>query len=358
MRDTEVYDDVCSSHDYSRAWTHRHTCLAHRFGLHAILRPGDGFEVLSAAPQPQVDVIVNSALDGGITWFDTAEMYGRGQSERGLSAGLTHAGITPGDVTVATKWSPVGRTANSIERTIGDRLAALDPFPIDLHQIHFPAGNFSPIRKQVHAMARLAEAGKIRGVGVSNFTARQMELAHAALAEHGIPLATNQVQINLLHRGIERNGVLEKARRLGVTLIAYSPLASGMLTGKFHDDRSLLTNRPRVRRLINGLTDKRLDRTAPLIDGLRDIAAAHSATVKPGRTGLADHLLRRHRRGHTWCVQTASCRGGRRCAEGQAVDRGVGAAGRTVEGGNPLTWRDVLCVLRHRRRRGSGHPHL
>ncbi len=173
----------------------------------------------------------------------------------------------------------MGRTANSIERTIGDRLAALDPFPIDLHQIHFPAGNFSPIRKQVHAMARLAEAGKIRGVGVSNFTARQMELAHAALAEHGIPLASNQVQINLLHRGIERNGVLEKARRLGVTLIAYSPLASGMLTGKFHDDRSRLRNRPRVRRLINGLTDKRLDRTAPLIDGLRDIAAAHSATV-------------------------------------------------------------------------------
>ena len=185
-------------------------------------------------PQPQVDAIVNSALDGGITWFDTAEMYGRGSP----SAGLTHAGITPGDVTVATKWSPVGRTANSIERTIGDRLAALDPFPIDLHQIHFPAGNFSPIRKQVHAMARLA--GKLRGVGVSNFTARQMELAHAALAEHGIPLASNQVQINLLHRGIERNGVLEKARRLGVTLIAYSPLASGMLTGKFHDDRSRL----------------------------------------------------------------------------------------------------------------------
>ncbi len=230
-------------------------------------------------PQPQVDVIVKSAIDGGITWFDTAEMYGRGQSERGLSAGLTHAGITPGDVTVATKWSPLGRTAKSIERTIGDRISALQPFPIDLHQIHFPAGNFSPIRKQVNAMARLAEAGRIRAVGVSNFTARQMEKAHAALAEHGIPLATNQVQINLLHRRIERNGVLETARRLGITLIAYSPLASGMLTGKYHADRSLLRNMPRPRRLINGLTDKRLDRTAPLIDGVREIAAAHQATI-------------------------------------------------------------------------------
>ena len=76
-----------------------------------------------------------------------------------------------------------------------------------------------------------------------------------------------------------RNGVLETARRLGVTLIAYSPLASGMLTGKFHDDRSRLTNTPRVRRLINGLTEKRLARTAPLIEGLREIAAAHQASV-------------------------------------------------------------------------------
>ena len=99
------------------------------------------------------------------------------------------------------------------------------------------------------------------------------------MAEHGIPLASNQTQINLLHRKIETNGVLETARRLGVTLIAYSPLASGMLTGKFHDDRSRPTNTPRVRRLINGLTEKRLARTAPLIESLREIAAAHQASV-------------------------------------------------------------------------------
>jgi aryl-alcohol dehydrogenase-like predicted oxidoreductase len=128
-------------------------------------------------------------------------------------------------------------------------------------------------------MARLAEANKIRAVGVSNFTAKQMEMAHAALAEHGIPLATNQVQINLLHRKIERNGVLDTARRLGVTLIAYSPLASGMLTGKFHDDRGLVANMPRARRLMTRFSEKRLDRTTRLIDGLREIAAAHRATM-------------------------------------------------------------------------------
>ncbi len=230
-------------------------------------------------PQPQVDVIVKTALDGGITWFDTAEMYGHGNSERALSSGLGHAGIKPGDVTIATKWAPLGRTAKSIGRSIDARLAALDPFPIDLHQIHLGFGSFSPIRSQVQAMARLADAHEIGAVGVSNFSARQMEIAHAKLAKHGIPLATNQVQINLLHRKVETNGVLDTARRLGVTLIAYSPLREGILTGKFHADRSLVANLPRARRTVMGVSHKALDRSAPLIEGLREIAAAHDATV-------------------------------------------------------------------------------
>ncbi len=143
-----------------------------------------------------------------------------------------------------------------------------------------------------------------------------MEIAQATLAKHGLSLATNQVQINLLRRRIETNGVLDTARRLGVTLIAYSPLASGMLTGKFHDDRSLLTNTPRVRRLINGLTEKRLDSTAPLIGGLREVAAAHQATISQVALAWLNHLLRRHRRRDPGGVQTPSCRGGRRSAEG------------------------------------------
>jgi aryl-alcohol dehydrogenase-like predicted oxidoreductase len=250
-------------------------------GLGCMQIASRGITAAMFPPQPQthVDDIIKAALDGGISWFDTAEMYGRGGSERALSSGLTHAGIKPGDVTVATKWAPFGRTAKSIERTIDDRLAALDPFPVDLHQIHMPLGGFSPIRAQVQAMARLAENHEIGAVGVSNFSARQMELAHAELAKHGIPLASNQVQINLLHRKIETDGVLETARRLGVSLIAYSPLREGILTGKFHADRSLLAKMPRVRRTIMGINHKRVDRSTPLIDGLRDIAATHEASI-------------------------------------------------------------------------------
>jgi aryl-alcohol dehydrogenase-like predicted oxidoreductase len=248
-------------------------------GLGCMQFSGGGLIAATSFPpieQPRVDEIVKAALDGGITWFDSAEMYGHGRSERALSSGLTSSGIKPGDVTIATKWAPLGRTAKSIARTIDDRLNALNPFPVDLHQIHMPYGSFSSLGAQVQAMASLAEAHEIGAIGVSNFSVRQMELAHAELAKRGIALASNQVQINLLHRKIESNGVLDTARRLGVTLIAYSPLRSGILTAKFHDDPGLVAKMPRMRRTLFA---GNLDHTTPLIDGLRQIAVTHSATV-------------------------------------------------------------------------------
>ncbi|MFI6735237.1 aldo/keto reductase [Nonomuraea sp. NPDC050451] len=138
-----------------------------------------------ALPQSQVDAIIKTALDGGISWFDTAEAYGAGRSERSLAAGLSRAGMAPGDVTVSTKWTPFARTA----RTIGDRITNLAPFPVDLHQIHAGFGSLSSIRTQVRAMAQLADAGKIRSVGVSNFSARQMKIAHEELARGHLPTA-------------------------------------------------------------------------------------------------------------------------------------------------------------------------
>jgi aryl-alcohol dehydrogenase-like predicted oxidoreductase len=236
-------------------------------------------------PQEHVNTIIQTALDGGITWFDTSEMYGGGTSERALSAGLMDAGIKPGDVTVATKWLPLGRTARNIESTVGKRIAALEPFSIDLHQIHLNRGSFSSVRAQMRAMAQLVDAGKIRAVGVSNFTTRQMETAHDELAKYGIPLASNEVQINLLHRKIETNGMLDTARLLGVSLLAYSAQRQGILTGKYHADRSLIQGVHPLRRKVMGLTPEALDRQAPLIDAMRDIAADHQATV--GQVALA-----------------------------------------------------------------------
>ena len=82
-------------------------------------------------------------------------------------------------------------------------------------------------------LADAVEAGKVKAVGVSNYSAEQMREAHAALAKRGIPLASNQVEYSLLNRQPEVNGVLDACRELGITLIAYTPLAGGMLTGKY-----------------------------------------------------------------------------------------------------------------------------
>jgi aryl-alcohol dehydrogenase-like predicted oxidoreductase len=182
-----------------------------------------------AIPQTVVDQVVEASLAGGINWFDTAEMYGNGASERALAAALKRAGKANGDVVVATKWSPIFRTAGSIRSTVDERLSCLRPFGIDLHQVHHPYG-FSSVEAEMKAMADLVAGRKIGAVGVSNFGAARTRRAHAALARCGVALASNQVKYSLLDRHVERNGTLATARELGVTLIAYSPLEQGLLT--------------------------------------------------------------------------------------------------------------------------------
>jgi len=231
--------------------------------------------------QAAMTAIVGAALDGGIGWFDTAEMYGGGRSERGLAAALQARRVEAGRVAVATKWMPLLRTAANIPRTIGRRLDALAPYPIDLYQVHQP-WSFSSPEAEMDAMAQLAAAGQIRAVGVSNFGAGRMRRAHAALARRGLPLASNQVHYSLLHREIETNGVLDAARELGVSIIAYSPLDSGLLTGKFHRDPSLLSGTPIGRRTM---LRRRLEASRPVIEALEGVAAEHDAT--PAQVALA-----------------------------------------------------------------------
>jgi aryl-alcohol dehydrogenase-like predicted oxidoreductase len=228
--------------------------------------------------------IVRVSLEGGINWFDTAEMYGRGRSESALSEGLRAAGKQPGDAVIATKWLPWGRTAQSILDTIDARKRALAPFPIDLYQIHMPL-SFSSIRAEMAAMAELMRRGDIRAVGVSNYFAGQMRRAHANLSALGFPLASNQVRYSLLDRRIERNGILDAAKELGITIIAYSPLAQGLLSGKFHDNPELIANRIGWRKYTPGYRKSGLKKSAPVIAALKEIAARHNAT--PSQVALA-----------------------------------------------------------------------
>jgi aryl-alcohol dehydrogenase-like predicted oxidoreductase len=237
-----------------------------------------------AMPQAAMDQVVEASLAGGINWFDTAEMYGNGASERALAVSLRRAGKANGDVVVATKWSPILRTAESIHSTIGQRLSCLAPFAIDLHQVHNPLG-FSSVEAEMRAMADLVAEGKIRAIGVSNFGASRMRRANAALAGRGLTLVSNQVKYSLLDRRVESDGTLAAARELGITIIAYSPLAQGLLTGKYHRHPEYVRTRPGPRKWMGSFRSRGLRRSRPLIEELGKIAEAHGATA--GQVALA-----------------------------------------------------------------------
>ncbi len=223
-----------------------------------------------------ISEIVSISLEGGINWFDTAEMYGNGNSEKILSATLPALNVKPGETLIATKWWPMFRTASHIGRSIEKRLNCLAPYPIDLYQVHQPWG-FSSVEKEMEAMAGLVKAGRIMHVGVSNFNAKQMRRAWDALQKHGISLSSNQVRYSLLDRKIESNGVLDVAKELGITIIAYSPLAQGLVTGKFHDDPGLV-RKTGYRRHFPQFKPKGLEKSKPLIDLLKSLAEKYNAT--------------------------------------------------------------------------------
>lgn len=123
--------------------------------------------------------IIDDTIGVGINWFDTAEIYGLGESERTLSRSLDKLDIDRKNIIIATKWWPVFKTSRSISKTINDRLTNLNTKVIDLYQIHNPY-SFSGIDSQMKEMSKLVEEGKVKHIGVSNFSVRQMERAYNA----------------------------------------------------------------------------------------------------------------------------------------------------------------------------------
>jgi aryl-alcohol dehydrogenase-like predicted oxidoreductase len=211
---------------------------------------------------------VEASLAAGVTLFDTAEIYSGGASERRLGE------LTRGkDVILATKFppSPFSR-ANNLPSALDASLARLGRGRVDLYQHHFPF-SWMPIAKLMDLMADAVEAGKVKAVGVSNYSAEQMRTAHAALARRGIPLASNQVEYSLLHRQPEANGVLDACRELGVTLIAYQPLASGALTGKYGAARARPSG---LRRFLPFFREKGLATLEPVVNLLREIGERYA----------------------------------------------------------------------------------
>ncbi|HLG27877.1 MAG TPA: aldo/keto reductase [Paenisporosarcina sp.] len=222
--------------------------------------------------------IIKTSLDGNINWFDTAEVYGGGESEMILAKALNNIGATAQDARIATKWWPMFRTANSITKTIDTRKEALGNRPIDLYQIHQPY-SLSSVEKQIKAMIELVKNGHIKHVGVSNFNAAAMVNSHRILTENGLTLASNQVKYSLLDRRIEENGTLERAKDLGISIIAYSPLEQGLLTGKFHDNPALIQDAKGPRRLQRKFKEAGLAESKPLISLLDAIGEKYNVSA-------------------------------------------------------------------------------
>ncbi len=214
-----------------------------------------------------------AALDAGADFLDTAEIYGRGQSERLI--GALRAG-DPRPAVVATKYFPALRRwrLGCVDAAIDASLARLGVDQIDLYQVHWPHGPI-PHRRLLLRLARAVHDGRLRGLGVSNFTAAQMRRAQALLAAEGVPLTSNQVAYSLLRRAPETNGVLDACHELGVTLIAYSPLAQGVLT----DSAGAESRRQRSRGFARVLGVPAPNQAAAVLAAARRVGQAMGASV-------------------------------------------------------------------------------
>ncbi|MEC0231833.1 aldo/keto reductase [Paenibacillus alba] len=227
--------------------------------------------------------IVQTSLKGGINWFDTAEVYGKGQSEQMLAEALRKSGALANGAHIATKWWPVFRTASSITSTINERMRLLDHRTIHLHQVHQPY-SFSSVRSEMNAMAELVKQGHIKNVGVSNFSAEKMREADRVLREHGLRLISNQVKYSLLDRRIEQNGIMDAAKELGIAIIAYSPLEQGILSGKFHKNPALVKAIKGPRKWTSAFRESGLRKSQPLINLLEELA--HNYDASPTQIAL------------------------------------------------------------------------
>lgn len=216
-----------------------------------------------------------TALDLGISLFDTAEIYGFGESERLLGRFKQHS-TSPSDI--ATKYFPLPWrfNADAVADALTASLRRLQLPSVTLYQVHSPFSFLMGQSTLMSALANEVKQGRIKAVGVSNYSAEQMQQAHELLASHGIPLAVNQVQYSLLARQIEKNGILQSARELGVTILAYSPLAQGLLTGKYTAEN--YTPPTGARQFNPQFSRSGLERLAPVIQLLQTIGEKYDRT--------------------------------------------------------------------------------
>lgn len=221
---------------------------------------------------------MRAALEAGITTFDTAEIYGDGYSEELVGRAL---GAVRDRVVLATKVFPNHLKAQQVIEACENSLRRLQTEVIDLYQIHWPAGSFGseivPIGETMTALNQLKEQGKIRAIGVSNFARSQLEEA----AQYG-RIDSLQPPYSLFWRGVETDQ-MPYCIDHSLTIMAYSSLAQGLLTGKFSADHQFPDADIRSKNKL--FQPPLFDTALAALDELRPIAERHHTTL--GNIALA-----------------------------------------------------------------------
>ena len=225
--------------------------------------------------EAEVERAFEAAVESGATFFDTAEVYGLGESEKLIGRFLKR---TSQPVQIATKYFPLPWRFNgqSVADTLSDSLKRLQVEQVALYQVHMPFSFLMSQKTLMEALAKEVARGRILTVGVSNYSAAQMHEAHELLAQHGVPLAVNQVRYSLLTRKIEQNGILELARKLGITILAYSPLDQGLLTGKYTPENTEIVQG--ARKLDPKFSAAGLSKLEPVISKLKQLGEKYDKT--------------------------------------------------------------------------------
>jgi aryl-alcohol dehydrogenase-like predicted oxidoreductase len=240
----------------------------------------------SMGPQDDSDSIpaIHAALDHGINWIDTAALYGLGHSEEMVARALSGRSPRPYVFTKCERvWDEKGRIggslkANSIRRECEGSLRRLKIDVIDLYQIHWPEPD-ADIEEGWAELARLKEEGKVRYIGVSNFSVPQMKRARAIA-----PITSLQPPYSVVTREIE-NEILPYANLNKIGIIVYSPMSAGLLTGAMTSERVARFSSEDWRRNLPNFQEPLLSRNLELVEFLREIGQRHGRS--PGEVAIA-----------------------------------------------------------------------
>jgi len=221
--------------------------------------------------------VVDAALDAGITFFDTADVYGGTKSEEYLGRALARR---RGEVVVATKFGSAvdeqrkGARPEYVRQAVEDSLRRLGTDRIDLYQLHNPYPQV-PIEDTLGALDELVQAGKVREIGCSNFSADQLREAERATREGAARFVSIQNEYSLFHREPEQD-VLPECERAGLAFIPYFPLANGLLTGKYRQGQ----NAPAGSRLQSRRDDRLLtERNLAIVEELIEFSESRGHTI-------------------------------------------------------------------------------